>query len=65
MRRTFADTLRDVRAGLAIEELDTKLQQQIWFELERPHKVLEAAFRETWARIEQATGRPMLLGTPE
>lgn len=36
-----------------------------WYELVRPHKVLEAAFRETWARIGEATGVPMLLGSPE
>lgn len=29
MRRPFADTLRDVRAGQAIEELDTQLQQLV------------------------------------
>jgi len=29
MRKTFADTLRDVRAGMAIEELDLKLQQLV------------------------------------
>lgn len=34
-------------------------------ELVRPHKVLEAAFRDTWARIEEGTGGQILLGTPE
>ena len=29
MRRPFADTLRDVRAGQAIEDLDTHLQQLV------------------------------------
>lgn len=37
----------------------------IWFELVRPHKVLETAFRATWARIEAATGTHILLGSPE
>lgn len=37
----------------------------IWYELVRPHKVLEAAFRETWARIAKDTSVPLLLGTPE
>jgi len=34
-------------------------------ELVRAHKVLEAAFRDTWTRIEDATGARILLGTPE
>jgi uncharacterized protein YfdQ (DUF2303 family) len=34
-------------------------------ELVRPHKVLEAAFRVTWAAIGHGTGLPILLGTPE
>lgn len=34
-------------------------------ELVRPHKVLEAAFRVTWASIESGTSLPILLGTPE
>lgn len=29
MRKTFADTLRDIRAGQHIEELDAKLQQLV------------------------------------
>ena len=29
MRRSFVDTLREVRAGLAIEELDASLQQLV------------------------------------
>lgn len=37
----------------------------IWYELVRPHKVLEAAFRSTWLRIEQATSARVLLGSPE
>lgn len=56
----------------APREIDARLRYRvkegalsIWFELVRPHKVLEAAFRETWARIEQDTGVPILLGTPE
>lgn len=38
---------------------------QIWYELVRPHKELEAAFRECWARIEKDTGIAILLGQPE
>ncbi|WP_337878410.1 DUF2303 family protein [Caldimonas sp.] len=56
----------------APREIDARLRYRvkdgaltIWFELVRPHKVLEAAFRETWARIEQETQTPILLGTPE
>ncbi len=37
----------------------------IWFELVRPHKVLEAAFRATWAKVEEGSGASILLGTPE
>lgn len=37
----------------------------IWYELVRPHKVLEAAFRRTWDRIANETGTPILLGMPE
>lgn len=34
-------------------------------ELVRSHKVLEEAFRRTWARIEREAGAVILLGTPE
>lgn len=37
----------------------------IWYELIRPHKVLEAAFRSAWAAIAEQTGAAILLGTPE
>ena len=37
----------------------------IWFELVRPHKLVEAAFRDTWARIAEETGVLLLLGSPE
>jgi uncharacterized protein YfdQ (DUF2303 family) len=37
---------------------------QLWYELERPHKVLEAAFRDLWEEIEQLDC-PVLRGTPE
>lgn len=37
----------------------------IWYELVRPHKVMEQAFRNTWARIAKDTGAVVLLGTPE
>lgn len=39
----------------------------ISFKIERvrPHKVLEAAFRATWARIAAETGSVILLGSPE
>lgn len=37
----------------------------IWYELIRPHKVLESAFQDTWKRIADGTGVPLLLGTPE
>lgn len=38
---------------------------KIWYELIRPHKVLEAAFRAIWAQIEEQTSTKILLGTPE
>ncbi len=37
----------------------------IWYELVRPHKTLEAAFRQCWTSIADATSLPILLGTPE
>lgn len=37
----------------------------LWYELVRPHKVLEAAFRAAWDRIAQGTGATILLGSPE
>lgn len=37
----------------------------IWFELVRPHAVLEDAFRTLWAEIEDGTGLQILLGSPE
>lgn len=54
---------REVQARLRYRLKEGTLA--IWFELVRPHKVLEDAFRETWARIGDATGVPMLLGSPE
>lgn len=38
---------------------------KLWYELVRPHKVLETAFREIWERIEQGCDTTILLGTPE
>ncbi|MEI7297341.1 DUF2303 family protein [Paraburkholderia tropica] len=38
---------------------------KIWYELVRPHKVLELAFREIWSQIEDQTGLKILLGSPE
>jgi uncharacterized protein YfdQ (DUF2303 family) len=38
---------------------------KIWYELIRPHKVLEVAFRAIWAQIEEQTATKILLGTPE
>lgn len=37
----------------------------IWYELVRPHKVLEDAFRAVWAEIEEKTETKILLGSPE
>lgn len=38
---------------------------ELWFELVRPHKVLETAFHEVWERIAKETGATILLGSPE
>ena len=37
----------------------------IWYELIRPHKVIEQAFRDLWKQIGEKTGAPILHGTPE
>lgn len=37
----------------------------IWYELVRPHKVLDEAFREIWTRISSETDRSIMLGLPE
>jgi len=50
-------------ARLRYRVADGKLA--IWYELVRPHKVLETAFRDAWQRIAEGTGVPILLGTPE
>jgi uncharacterized protein YfdQ (DUF2303 family) len=36
-----------------------------WYELVRPHKVLEGAFRAIWSQIEEQTATTILLGSPE
>lgn len=36
-----------------------------WYELERPHKVLEQAFKDAWKAIADGTGAVILLGNPE
>lgn len=38
---------------------------KIWYELVRPHKVIEQAFKGIWTKIEAEANRPILLGTPE
>lgn len=37
----------------------------LWYELVRPHKVIEQAFKDVWTEIEKATKAPILHGTPE
>jgi uncharacterized protein YfdQ (DUF2303 family) len=37
----------------------------LWYELVRPHKVVELAFKDLWDEIEKATKAPILHGTPE
>lgn len=38
---------------------------KLWYELVRPHKVLEKAFNDLWAEIGDGTKRDILLGVPE
>lgn len=52
-----------VTARLKYRINDGKLS--IWYELVRPHKVLELAFDEIWKQITDRTGKQILLGTPE
>lgn len=54
------------------QQIDARLRYRIkegvltiWYELIRPHKVLEATFRSAWATIAEQTGAAILLGTPE
>ena len=54
---------RELQARLRYRTKDSALS--LWYELVRPHKVIEAAFRETWARIEEGCALPLLLGSPE
>lgn len=42
----------------------TKPGLVFWYELDRPHKVLEAAFKETWEKIAEETNGVILLGSP-
>lgn len=37
----------------------------IWYELIRPQKVMEQAFKDLWKQIDDRTTGPLLLGTPE
>lgn len=37
----------------------------LWYELVRPHKVVEQAFKDVWTQIEKETRAPILHGTPE
>lgn len=38
---------------------------RLWYELVRPHKVLERAFHDLWVEIGDGTNKDILLGTPE
>ncbi len=56
----------------ATSELQARLKYRVkdgqltlWYELVRPHKVLEAAFRSAWDRIAEGTQAVILLGSPE
>lgn len=53
----------EARLRYRIDKNEGKLT--LWYELVRPHKVLEAAFRNTWATIAKEASATILLGTPE
>lgn len=55
--------LYEIEARFRYRLRDGKLT--LWYELVRPHKVLDAAFRDTWQEIQQALDTTILLGTPE
>ena len=55
--------LYEVDARFRYRLTDGKLS--IWYELVRPHKVVEAAFKDIWQQIEKATKAPILNGRPE
>lgn len=38
---------------------------KLWYELVRPHKVMEKAFHDLWAEVGDGVERDILLGTPE
>lgn len=54
---------RELQARLKFRIKDGAMA--IWYELVRPHKVLEAAFREVWAKVQADTTLTPLLGSPE
>lgn len=39
-------------------------QLSMWYELERPHKVIEHATKEVWKAIAEGTGLPIINGNP-
>jgi uncharacterized protein YfdQ (DUF2303 family) len=57
------ETPKELSARLRYRVASGKLT--IWYELVRPHKVLEAAFDEAWQRIAAETQTPIFLGSPE
>jgi uncharacterized protein YfdQ (DUF2303 family) len=56
-------SLQHARLRFRIDTGEGKLK--LWYELIRPHKTLENAFRDAWKRIAEETKVPILLGTPE
>lgn len=55
--------LYDVQARFRYRKVGEKVI--FWFELVRPHKVLELAFRDLWEHVGKQTGRHIILGKPE
>lgn len=56
-------TLYDIETRFRYRKAGDKVV--FWFELVRPHKVLELAFRDLWAHVGKQTDTHIILGKPE
>ena len=45
--------------------IQDKGQLVLWFDLDRPHKVIEDAARDVWTKVQADTGLPIINGQPE
>lgn len=55
-------TLHEMNARFRFRIPGGKLR--IWYDLERPHKVIDEAFSQVWGEISEQTKRTILLGNP-